>query len=169
MHFTSRSTNSWLPTSRASSHWRSARGYQRSSVPAILSAPEVSCPTGRTTPICSGARQTTWTRSARDEPRRHTSRAANEVRACCQSQDSQGAQSDDPRIVPAARRRGDRVMRRRDFIILLGGAVAWPLAARAQQPAKLPTIGYLGLGTLATESQRMAAFVQRMRELGWIE
>ena len=59
---------------------------------------------------------------------------------------------------------------RRKFITLLGGAAAaWPLAARAQQPAKLPTIGYLGLGTLATESQRMAAFVQRLRELGWVE
>src|SRR5262245_61292418 len=63
-----------------------------------------------------------------------------------------------------------RHTRRREFIALLGGAAAtWPLAARAQQPAKLPTIGYLGLGTLATESQRMAAFVQRLRELGWIE
>jgi ABC-type uncharacterized transport system substrate-binding protein len=61
-------------------------------------------------------------------------------------------------------------MKRRQFITLLGGAAAvWPLAARAQQPAKLPTIGYLGAATLATESQRMAAFVQRLRELGWIE
>jgi ABC-type uncharacterized transport system substrate-binding protein len=61
-------------------------------------------------------------------------------------------------------------MKRRQFITLLGGAAAaWPLAARAQQPAKLPTIGYLGTVTLATESQRMAAFVQRLRELGWIE
>src|SRR5258707_11417076 len=61
-------------------------------------------------------------------------------------------------------------MKRREFITLLGGAaVTWPLAARAQQATKLSTIGYLGLGTLATESQRMAAFVQRLRELGWIE
>src|SRR5262245_24838024 len=59
--------------------------------------------------------------------------------------------------------------RRRQFVMLLGGAAAWPLAARAQQATKLSTIGYLGLGTLATESQRMAAFVQRLRELGWIE
>jgi len=60
-------------------------------------------------------------------------------------------------------------MRRREVIALLGGAaVAWPLAARGQ-PTKLPTIGYLGGGTPATESQRIAAFSQQLRELGWIE
>ena len=60
-------------------------------------------------------------------------------------------------------------IRRREFITLLGGAAAWPVSARAQQATKLPTIGYLGSATLATESQRMAAFVQRLRELGWVE
>jgi putative ABC transport system substrate-binding protein len=58
---------------------------------------------------------------------------------------------------------------RREFITLLGAAAAWPLAAGAQQSAKLPTIGYLGSGTPATQSQWVAAFVQRMRELGLIE
>jgi len=60
-------------------------------------------------------------------------------------------------------------VRRRDFITLLGGAAAaWPLAARAQQ-AKLPTIGFLGAGTASAMSQWTAAFVQRLRELGWVE
>src|SRR5262249_51692730 len=68
-----------------------------------------------------------------------------------------------------ARRRGDRV-RRREFIALLGGAAAtWPLAARAQQAAKLPTIGLWGPSTPSAASQRVARFVQRLRELGWIE
>ena len=61
-------------------------------------------------------------------------------------------------------------LRRREFIALLGGAtVAWPLAARAQQPGKLPTIGFLGTTTASAWEPWTAAFVQRLRELGWIE
>jgi putative ABC transport system substrate-binding protein len=61
-------------------------------------------------------------------------------------------------------------MNRREFITLVGGAAAtWPLAARAQQPAKLPTIGYLGPNTRSLDSQRLVTFVERLRELGWIE
>src|ERR1700736_2175076 len=59
-------------------------------------------------------------------------------------------------------------MRRREFITLLGGTAAWPLAARAQQ-AKLPTIGFLGGSTYSAASQRIATFAQRLRELGWID
>src|SRR5215813_12715913 len=59
---------------------------------------------------------------------------------------------------------------RRKFLATLGGAAAaWPLAARAQQAGKLPTIGFLGSGTPATQNQWVAAFAQRLRELGWIE
>ena len=57
-------------------------------------------------------------------------------------------------------------MRRRAFISLLGGAAAWPLAARGQQPGKLPTIGYLAANSPAANSQGTAAFMQRLRELG---
>src|SRR5215472_17132771 len=61
-------------------------------------------------------------------------------------------------------------MKRRDFITLLGGAAAaWPLAARAQQAGKVPTIGFLGANTPSAQSRWTAAFVQRLRELGWIE
>ena len=52
---------------------------------------------------------------------------------------------------------------------MIGSAAAsWPLAARAQQPGKLPTIGFLGTNTASAQSQWTAAFVQRLRELGWV-
>ena len=60
-------------------------------------------------------------------------------------------------------------MRRREFIkVFAGSAVAWPLAAHAQ-PAKLPTIGFLGASTPSAWSEWTGAFVQRLRELGWVE
>jgi ABC-type uncharacterized transport system substrate-binding protein len=61
-------------------------------------------------------------------------------------------------------------VKRREFITLLGGvAASWPMAARAQQPA-VPVIGFLGANTPASQSQwKTAAFVQRLRDLGWIE
>src|SRR5262245_19244911 len=59
---------------------------------------------------------------------------------------------------------------RRQLLPLLGGAAAaWPLAARAQQSGKLPTIGFLGQSTRSATSEWTAAFVQRLRELGWID
>jgi putative tryptophan/tyrosine transport system substrate-binding protein len=61
-------------------------------------------------------------------------------------------------------------MRRRDFIrVVAGSALTRPLAARAQQPAKLPTIGFFCQSTRSAASEWVAAFVQRLRELGWIE
>ena len=59
---------------------------------------------------------------------------------------------------------------RRELLAALGGAAAtWPLAARAQQPGKLPTIGFLGSSTLSEASPWVSAFVERLRELGWTE
>jgi putative ABC transport system substrate-binding protein len=61
-------------------------------------------------------------------------------------------------------------MRRRAFITLLGGAAAaWPLAARAQQTGKLPTIGFLGGGAPTSQRTWVEAFLRRLHELGWTE
>ena len=58
---------------------------------------------------------------------------------------------------------------RRTFIAALGGAAAWPIVAWAQQPAKPPTIGFFGPVKASTDSLQVAIFVERLRELGWIE
>jgi putative ABC transport system substrate-binding protein len=61
-------------------------------------------------------------------------------------------------------------MRRREFITLLGGAVAgWLRSTRAQQSAKRPIIEYLGPTSTSNEGQWTPAFVRRLHELGWIE
>src|SRR5215831_9920059 len=64
-------------------------------------------------------------------------------------------------------------MKRREFIGLVGGGglllAAKVKRARAQQPAKVPTIGFLGTTTASAWGPWTAAFVQRLRELGWIE
>src|SRR5262249_20261910 len=84
--------------------------------------------------------------------------------------DRRGARPRHSTYAARPRRRGDRIMKRRTFITLLGGAAAaWPLAARAQQAGKPPTIGFLGQTTLSGGSEWVAAFVQRLHELGWNE
>jgi putative ABC transport system substrate-binding protein len=59
-------------------------------------------------------------------------------------------------------------MRRREVITLVGGAAVWPLAARAQEAGKQPTIGFLGADAAGWRPWT-DAFVARLRELGWIE
>src|SRR3954453_9751879 len=59
-------------------------------------------------------------------------------------------------------------MIRREFITLVAGATAWPMAVRAQQ-ATMPVIGFLVGGTPSSHGHLVAAFAKRLRELGWIE
>ena len=59
-------------------------------------------------------------------------------------------------------------MKRREFMMLLGGAVAWPLLLRAQQAA-MPVIGYLATGSQEAFASRLAAFRQGLAEHGFAE
>ena len=60
-------------------------------------------------------------------------------------------------------------MKRREFVMLLGGSVGtWPLAARAQQPG-MPVIGFLSSSALADRARYLPAFRQGVRETGYVE
>jgi putative ABC transport system substrate-binding protein len=60
-------------------------------------------------------------------------------------------------------------MKRREFFMVGAAAAAWPFAARAQQAAKIPTVGLVSSSTAAIERPRRDAFVARLAELGWVE
>src|SRR5262249_50464527 len=109
--------------------------------------------------------------SARREAGRSPGAVSDKIRDGPEPQNRQDAWPYDTPIDSAARRRGYR-MRRREFITLLGGAMAaWPLAARAQRGDRVRRIGVL-MTALADDPEslaRVGAFLQRLQELGWTD
>jgi putative ABC transport system substrate-binding protein len=94
--------------------------------------------------------------------------AAHQVRAGDHPQDRQGAWADDPAVGARARRRDPPVISRRGFIASLATLMA-PLVAQAQQPKRVPRIGFLSAGFPAPMSARLGAFQQGLRGLGYVE
>src|SRR5262249_50683152 len=112
-------------------------------------------------------RQLCWPYPQGRKAGRSTGPAADQDRARHQPQDGPSAGSRCTAGGARARRRGDRV-KRRDFITLLGGAVAWPLAPRGQQPA-IPVIGVLYGVSAAERADHMEAFRRGLGETGFVE
>src|SRR5262249_51548728 len=85
-----------------------------------------------------------------------------------QPQDRQGARHHCPASAVGSRRRGDRMIGRREFITVLGSAAAWPLAARAQQPAMAtPVVGVLASSSAAAPSGPVAAIHLALKQAGY--
>jgi ABC transporter substrate binding protein len=115
--------------------------------------------------LLSSRRHLCRSHSARREAGRSPGAVSGEIRDGRQPQDRQGAWTDGAAIDLAARRRGDRMIKRRQFIVGLGGVVAWPVVERAQ---RTQVIGILGSAT-ADANPGMSAFMQGLKDTGFVE
>src|SRR5262249_49184451 len=104
----------------------------------------------------------------RSQAGRATGGPIDEIRAGDQPQDREGARPDRPQHGSYCGRRGDRMSTRREFITLLGGAAAWPIASRAQQPSS-PVIGFLTPTSPEVLTEPMRSFRQALKDAGYVE
>src|SRR5262249_34895808 len=104
------------------------------------------------------------------EARRASGAGADQIRDGHQPQDRQGSRPRTSTVAACPRRRGDRMIRRREFITLFGGVAAWALDAHAQQREQVRRIGVLmNLAPDDAEGQaRIAAFTQGLQEANWV-
>ncbi|TMJ94709.1 MAG: ABC transporter substrate-binding protein [Alphaproteobacteria bacterium] len=105
---------------------------------------------------------------ARDQAGRHSRPAADQIRSRTQLENGKGARPHVPRQDARTSRGGDRVKRRNFLEVLGGAAVAWPLAARAQQAA-IPVVGFLRITVAAGSEPLVGAFRQGLNEAGFVE
>jgi putative ABC transport system substrate-binding protein len=125
------------------------------------------CESARLVPPCCDVCEQDSTRHQAGGP---AGGATNKIRVGDESQDRQGDRADDSRVLPAPRRRGNR-MRRREFIALVGSAATWPLAARAQQADRVRRICVL-MQLVESDPQGpryVTAFVQGLKDSGWVD
>jgi putative ABC transport system substrate-binding protein len=108
---------------------------------------------------------------ARREARRSPGAVSDQVRDGREPQDRHGARPCHTPIDTAARGRGDRMIRRREFITVIGGAAFWALAVRAQQGDRVRRIGVLSLydENEPVMKRRLSAFTQALANLGWTD
>src|SRR5262249_15317950 len=109
--------------------------------------------------------------SERRKAGRSAGAAIDKGRTIDQPQDRQSPRPHHPGNPAGHRRRGDPMMRRREFIAALGGAAAWPLAARAQQADRVRRIGVL-MGPAENDPEgktRLSAFTRALADLGWTD
>src|SRR5215813_14041253 len=152
----------------ASWTWRPRTDCRQRTHRGSLSMPGALWPMERTLRICFGAPRPTWTRFSRAPSPPTCPSSSPPSSSWSSTSDRQSARPDDPAVATSSSRSGDRVVQRRAFLNAAMALLAAPLAAEAQQAAKVARIGWLGTQS-AGGPHLLAAFRRGLLELGYVE